>query len=215
MQDSLDNTYGNSFQVLEPYMLYGDRTDLNRLPEMQKERVVRDLEYFHGLYPGQMKRLQEYVISACDHLDYKNSPMYDEYPDRLMINQVCDSVCRQIEQDGVFSVEELPDMTKEEGGAEDENSDDNFTEEMEAENAVESYETSGEDSDISEMNIQEFEEASWSMQQAGPGAGMGSQPVGPLQGPAWGPGPRPPQPPGPGPRPPQPCWAPLAPPWCW
>lgn len=83
-------------------MLYGDRSVTANPVQMQRDSVARDLEYLQGMYPESMKRLQEYVMSACDHLDYRNSPMYDQYPDRLMINQVCDSLCRQIEQDGIL-----------------------------------------------------------------------------------------------------------------
>ena len=99
-----DYTYGSRFQELEPYMLYGDRSAAERSFE-RKDSIVQDLEYLQGMYPGHMKRLQEYVISACDHLDYKNSPMYDEYPDRMMINQVCDSICDQIRRDGILNDE--------------------------------------------------------------------------------------------------------------
>ena len=103
-----DYTYGNNFQELEPYMLYGDRSVAGR-PMERKDLIVQDLEYLQGMYPGHMKRLQEYVVSACDHLDYKNSPMYDEYPDRIMINQICDSICDQIHRDGVI----MDEMTEE------------------------------------------------------------------------------------------------------
>jgi hypothetical protein len=86
-----DDTYGNSFPDLEPYMLYGDRSAAGSSLE-RKDSIVQDLEYLQGMYPGHMKRLQEYVVSACDHLDYKNSPMYDEFPDRMMINQICEQI---------------------------------------------------------------------------------------------------------------------------
>ncbi len=101
-----DYTYGNSYQGMEPYMLYGDRsTQAN--PNEMKDFVVQDLEYLQGLYPGHMKTLHEYVVSACDHLDYKNSPMYDEFPDRLLINQVCDSICSQIQKDGIITNDQI------------------------------------------------------------------------------------------------------------
>ena len=68
-------------------------------------------------------------------------------------------VYKRQEQDGVISMEELPDVTDAEGDAEEDgNAENDFTEEMEEENDVESYEISREDSDISEnseMNIQE------------------------------------------------------------
>lgn len=99
-------TYGDSFQELEPYMLYGDRSIAGN-PMEKKDTVVQDLEYLQGMYPGHMKRLQEYVVSACDHLDYKNSPMYDEYPDRMLINQICDSICIQIRKEGVITDEQI------------------------------------------------------------------------------------------------------------
>lgn len=99
-----DYTYGDRFRKLEPYMLYGDRNAANN-PREKEEVIAADLEYLQGMYPGHIKRLQEYVISACDHLDYKNSPMYDEFPDRVLINQVCDSICRQIHEDGLLTDE--------------------------------------------------------------------------------------------------------------
>ena len=46
--------------------------------------------------------LHSYVSEACDRLEYKNSPMYDECPDELMINRLCDTIC-----DTVISVEGL------------------------------------------------------------------------------------------------------------
>ncbi len=87
-------------------MLYGDRS-IAESPMERKDIIVKDLEYLQGMYPGHMKRLQEYVVSACDHLDYKNSPMYDEFPDRILINQICDSICRQVHEDGLITDEEM------------------------------------------------------------------------------------------------------------
>ncbi len=128
-----DNTYGNSYQELKPYMLYGDRSAAGR-PLERKDLIVQDLEYLQGMYPGHMKRLQEYVVSACDHLDYKNSPMYDEYPDRMMINQICDSICDQIHRDGILADE----MTAETEGAEQSNVEGTETPDWEAEETDES-----------------------------------------------------------------------------
>lgn len=101
-----DYIHGDSNQELEPYMLYGDRSISGNTIDT-KDFVVKDLEYLQGLYPGHMKSLHEYVVSACDHLDYKNSPMYDEYPDRLLVNQVCDSICSQIRKDGTILDEQI------------------------------------------------------------------------------------------------------------
>ena len=43
-----DNTYGNSYQELKPYMLYGDRSAAGR-PLERKDLIVQDLEYLPGL----------------------------------------------------------------------------------------------------------------------------------------------------------------------
>lgn len=85
-------------------MLYGDKSVKRNSAD--KKEAAQDLEYLQGMYPIHMKRLQEYVISACDHLDYRNSPMYDEFPDRILVNQVCDSICAQIHKDGIIADEQ-------------------------------------------------------------------------------------------------------------
>ena len=97
-----DYTYGKKIEELPPYMLYGDRS-IRENPLGPEEVITKDLEYLQGMYPGHMKRLQEYVVSACDHLDYKDSPMYDEFPDRLLIHQICDSICVKIREEGIIT----------------------------------------------------------------------------------------------------------------
>ena len=54
---------------------------------------MQDIEYLKSMYPSGIKILQEYVSEACDRLDYKNSPMYDDFPDQLMVNRLCDTIC--------------------------------------------------------------------------------------------------------------------------
>ena len=46
-----------------------------------------------SMYPSGVKKLQRYVSEACDRMEYKNSPMYDEFPDHIVVNQMCDSIC--------------------------------------------------------------------------------------------------------------------------
>ena len=53
---------------------------------------MRDIEYLKSLYPLEIKRMLSYVSEACDRLDYKNSPMYDEYPDRVSLRRLCSQV---------------------------------------------------------------------------------------------------------------------------
>ena len=45
----------------------------------------RDFEYFKSLYPQEVRKVQAYVEEICDEMEYAGSPIYDEYPDRVMI----------------------------------------------------------------------------------------------------------------------------------
>ena len=45
---------------------------------------MQDMEYLMSMYPSGVKKLQRYVSEACDRMEYKNSPMYDEFPDHIV-----------------------------------------------------------------------------------------------------------------------------------
>lgn len=57
---------------------------------------LQDIEYFQALYPESMKQIQTYVAAECDRMEFDGSPMYDEFPDRVMISQMCDNICRSM-----------------------------------------------------------------------------------------------------------------------
>ena len=56
----------------------------------------QDIEYFQGMYPRRIKELQKYVARQCDIMDYAGSPIYDEYPDAVMIDQTCRVICQNL-----------------------------------------------------------------------------------------------------------------------
>lgn len=63
------------------------------------ERTERmDMEYLKSMYPDLPKRILPYVEEECDRMEYENSMVYDQYPDKLqlkmMCRRVCDNVCR-------------------------------------------------------------------------------------------------------------------------
>ena len=60
----------------------------------RKER--RDYEYMKSLYPDVAKRLLPYIEEECDRMEYDNSMMYDEYPDRLQLHLMCKRVCENV-----------------------------------------------------------------------------------------------------------------------
>ena len=61
------------------------------------ERTERmDFEYMKSMYPDTAKRILPYVEEECDRMEYENSMVYDQCPDklqlRLMSRRVYDNV---------------------------------------------------------------------------------------------------------------------------
>ena len=66
------------------------------LTEMEYEK---DLERMKELYPTEVKRILEIVEDECDKMEYEGSLMFDEYPDRLMLEMVIDRIQRRVDGD--------------------------------------------------------------------------------------------------------------------
>lgn len=82
--------------------------------------AVRDMEYFQGIYPQRIKELQEYVVQQCNAMDYSGSPIYDEYPEALMIEQACKAVYERISQSWFTEEEEEKETETEEQSIQEE-----------------------------------------------------------------------------------------------
>lgn len=54
------------------------------LTEMEYEK---DMERMKELYPREVRQLQEMVERRCDEMEYEGSRMYDENPDRYMLER--------------------------------------------------------------------------------------------------------------------------------
>ena len=75
---------------------------------------MKDIEYLMDMYPAGVKLLQKYVSEACDRLEYKNSPIFDEYPDQVAVSRVCDSICRSIlSEEGTAQIQSLWNIREE------------------------------------------------------------------------------------------------------
>lgn len=48
-----------------------------------------DFEYLKSMYPDLPKRLLPYVEEECDRMEYENSMVYDQYPDKLQLKLMC------------------------------------------------------------------------------------------------------------------------------
>lgn len=54
----------------------------------QEDTVMKDLEYLQQMYPTEAKKYQKRISTILDKLDYEGSIIYDEFPDRFMINKI-------------------------------------------------------------------------------------------------------------------------------
>lgn len=63
------------------------------LTEMEYEK---DMERMKELYPREVKTILEYVEDECDKMEYEGSLMFDEYPDRLMLERVIDRIYQMV-----------------------------------------------------------------------------------------------------------------------
>lgn len=78
-------------------------------PDVEDDpQEMRDMEYWQQLYPEQTRRVQREVAHQCDLLDYEGSVMYDEYPDRIALARICESVYNALLQNGVISEQPRP-----------------------------------------------------------------------------------------------------------
>ena len=48
----------------------------------------RDREYLQSMYPATAKKIFPYIQEECDRQEYEGSMIYDEYPDKLQLEQI-------------------------------------------------------------------------------------------------------------------------------
>lgn len=56
----------------------------------------RDYQYLQSLYPDTAKRILPYVEEECDRMEYENSMLYDQFPDKLQLRLLCRRVIKSI-----------------------------------------------------------------------------------------------------------------------
>ena len=78
-RDNYRNDYNNKIPF---YMTYPIQNMY--LTEMEYEK---DMERMKELYPKEVKQLQEMIERRCDEMEYEGSRMYDENPDRYMLEE--------------------------------------------------------------------------------------------------------------------------------
>ena len=65
----------------------------------EEDTASRDLDYLVQLYPEQAKKYLQRISRMLDGMDYQGSMIYDEYPDRLALLRLAESVQARIRQE--------------------------------------------------------------------------------------------------------------------
>jgi len=65
------------------------------LTEMEYEK---DMERMKELYPREVKGILEMVEDECDKMEYEGSLMFDEYPDRFMLEQIVERIMERAKE---------------------------------------------------------------------------------------------------------------------
>ncbi|MGI6054275.1 MAG: hypothetical protein ACOYA8_05335 [Clostridium sp.] len=73
-----------------------------RIKARDTERFFRDFEYFKSLYPEQVRQAQRCVEEVCDEMEYEGSPIYDEYPDRIMLEALVRKAEQQLPKEKIM-----------------------------------------------------------------------------------------------------------------
>lgn len=64
----------------------------------QEDEVNRDLNYLQQIYPLRVKDYQKVVVQVMDRYDFQGSFIYDEYPDKRMLDKVGNEILLLIKQ---------------------------------------------------------------------------------------------------------------------
>ena len=78
-------------------------------PALYDGERIQEQEFalMKSYYPEAAGRIQEKVEEECQLLDYEGSRLYDEYPDKFMLHQLCRQIRTQVE--GETAAQRVPD----------------------------------------------------------------------------------------------------------
>ena len=81
----------------------------------QEWMLEQEMEKMKSYYPKNAAMVQKFVEDACDKIEYEGSMIDDEYPDRFMMNQMCDHIYSQVKEENArLEMMELEKIQKEE-----------------------------------------------------------------------------------------------------
>lgn len=98
-----DRNMGNGYNGYNGYSYYGGMYYPMNGNEMENQADVR---YMKEMYPNLAKRIQVLVDEECDKLEYEGSPMFDEYPDKVLIYQIVQRIVEQLIAENALSMQQ-------------------------------------------------------------------------------------------------------------
>lgn len=64
-----------------------------------QDAVIKDMEYLQQMYPKEARKYQKQIIHFLDHIDYTDSIIYDEYPDRFCLFRIAKELTGEIRKE--------------------------------------------------------------------------------------------------------------------
>lgn len=90
-------TYGRGLPEGTEYLKAYDMSSGMWVPmSSQAREEEKERDYWQQLYPEEVRRVQRAVEQACDQVDYEGSFLYDEYPDRIALQRMCEGIRQMI-----------------------------------------------------------------------------------------------------------------------
>lgn len=88
-----------SYSQMPPYQAWP-------MMEYPPEVVDKDseIEFWKGMYPEKMKKIQTFVEEACNKMDYEGSAMYDECPDKVTLYRIATMIYDMIMEEEDFDM---------------------------------------------------------------------------------------------------------------
>ncbi|MBE5864383.1 MAG: hypothetical protein E7295_16300 [Lachnospiraceae bacterium] len=87
------------YPSLNGQMAFPEYPCLKRQETRSEENAWQDFEYLRRAYPTLLGKWQHRVEEILDRMDYEGSMIYDEYPDRLSLQNLGEAVARILLRD--------------------------------------------------------------------------------------------------------------------
>lgn len=87
------------------------------LPFDQEREEEKDLQVMRSYYSRRAAKIQEKVERECDRMEYDGSIMFDEYPDKFMMEHLCRKIEREMLEEDDRELERLAGSRSEEDQA--------------------------------------------------------------------------------------------------